>query len=411
MESQDIARIDLTLVEEGGRRMESTPNGIGIGALRLRKWQIDHIESPEDVFDGYDTYLIRINYDLELEVDSPRVTWFELAVDFRSENGAGEATVIDALPRFGTFSETPKSYVLNRYLNFVPFEDGVSAHALLPASSERVDTFGIGGQRLRWRHVSLDGTGVREGSYSAWVVLHVPTGQVDQRVMFSARYDLIVDPEVEYRPTQVPAEFTLKLIASSDRPETATHLSSAAFELQDDEYHPSVFICYAHDTPLHKTRARQFGNLLVKNGIDTHMDQWDEIHRKPWDFWAYEHINKVDFIIVLASPICRKAFNGELKGTDNRGIRSEARLILDQLHTERDKWTPKVLPVVLPHEFVENVSEMLQPWTTDHYKINQLTREGIAQLLRAMTGVPRYSRPPLGKLPPIARKTSTDDGS
>ncbi|MEV7434803.1 toll/interleukin-1 receptor domain-containing protein [Streptomyces griseoviridis] len=406
MDSQHDVRIDLTLADEGGRRMDSAPNGVSIGAVRLRGWQTDRIDAPAGMFDGYDAYFVKINYEVELDPQIPSMPWLEITFDFISGGEENLVSVVDALPRFGTFADTPKPYVLNQFLNFVPSADGASAHVLLPASRERVDTFGIGGQGVRWRHVSLGGSGVQPGSHAAWLVLLVPAGQADQRVEFSARYDVEIGPDAGYQPTQSPAEFKLTFSTPSDPPGVVTPSLSAGVTITDrgEEYHPSVFICYAHDTFQHKDYARQFGNLLVRNGVDAHMDQWYVTHRKDWAIWARELINRVDFVAVLASPICKMAFDGELKGTENPGIRSESLIIKEKLHAERDEWTPKVLPVVLPHELVEHVPEVLQPWTSDHYNVGRLTPDGIDDLLRAMTGAAAHVRPPLGKLPPSVFK-------
>lgn len=399
MEPQRRVHIDLNFVHEGGRRMDSAPNGVSVGATHLRSWQVDRIDAPAEMFDGYDAHLIKINYDFEIDPDNPGMPWFEISFEFLSEDTDAQAIVIDALPRFGASPETPRPYVLNQFLNFVPSEGDPSAQVLLPATTDRVDMFGAGGSSVRWRHVSLSEASVRPGSYAAWVVLLTPAGQVEQRVECSARYDLSVLSDVEYRPTQLPVDFRLSLVAPRKGLEAVKPSLSAVTEDSSREYHPSVFICHAHDSPLHKEAAWQFGNLLVRNGVDVHMDRYEEGKRGDWATWARKLIEQVDFVIVLASPVCRKAFDGELQGLEHPGIRSEARLINERLHVYRDKWTTKVLPVVLPHELVDNIPEMLQPWTLDHYDVTQLTLEGIDELLRAMTGVPRYPRPPLGQLP------------
>ncbi|MFE6776548.1 SEFIR domain-containing protein [Streptomyces sp. NPDC057702] len=379
--------------------MDPAPNGVSVGSTKLRSWQVDRIDVPSNMFDGCDAYLVKINYDLEIDPDCPGMPWFEISFEFLSGESEDRAVVVDALPRFGASPEIPKAYLLNRFLNFVPSGGDDSSQVLLPGTTDRVDMFGAGGNSVRWRHVALGETCVRPGSYAAWVVLLAPTGQVEQRVECSARYDLSALPDIEYRPTQVPVDFRLSLIAPREDLRGVVPSLSAATEDPNQEYHPSVFICYAHDSLLHKETARQFGNLLAENGVDVHMDRYQEGKRGEWGIWARKAIDQVDFVIVLASPICRKAFDGELCGPEHPGIRSESRLINERLHTHRDEWTPKVLPVVLPHELVDNIPEMLQPWTSDHYDVTKLTSEGIDDLLRAMTGVPKYSRPPLGQLP------------
>ncbi|MFC8076222.1 SEFIR domain-containing protein [Streptomyces sp. NPDC057307] len=399
MDPQRRVHIDLTVVHEGGRRMDSSPNGVSVGSTHLRSWQVDRIDIPSNMFDGCDAYLVKINYDLEIDPDCLGMPWFEISFEFLSGGTGDQTTVVDALPRFGTSPEIPKPYVLNRFLNFVPSEGDASTQVLLPATTDRVDMFGAGGNSVRWRHVALGETGVRPGSYAAWVVLLAPVGQVEQRVECSARYDLSVLPDVEYRPTQVPVDFRLSLVALREGLKGVAPSLSAAIEDPSQEYHPSVFICYAHDSPQHKETARRFANLLVENGVRVDMDRYSEGKRGDWGIWARERIDQVDFVIVLASPICRKAFDGELRGRAHPGIRSESQLINERLHAHRDEWTAKVLPVVLPHELVDNIPEMLQPWTSDHYDVTELTPEGVDDLLRAMTGVPKYSRPPLGQLP------------
>ncbi|MGV9338998.1 SEFIR domain-containing protein [Streptomyces sp. NPDC003688] len=379
--------------------MDPAPNGVSVGSTHLRSWQVDRIDAPSSMFAGYDAHLVKINYDLEIDPDYPEVSWFEISFEFLSGETDGQAVVVDALPRFGTSPEAPKPYVLNRFLNFVPSEGYASTQVLLPATTDRVDMFGAGGNSVRWRHVALGGTGVRPGSYAAWVVLLTPAGQDEQRVEFSARYDLSVLPDVEYRPTQVPVDFRLSLVAPREGLRGVAPSLSAATDEPGQEYHPSVFICYAHDSLQHKETARQFANLLIENGVLVDMDRFWEGKRGDWGIWARERIDEVDFVIVLASPICRKAFDGELRGREHPGIRSESGLINERLHVDPDEWTAKVLPVVLPHELVDNIPGRLHPWTSDHYDVTELTPEGIDDLLRAMTGVPKYSRPPLGQLP------------
>jgi len=404
VDSRSDIRIDLTLVEEGSRRLESAPDDVRIGAVCLKGWQVDPIEIPANMFDGYDGYLVKINYDLELDPGLPWMSWFEVAFDLGSDN-SDHVTVIDALPRSGTTTDVPTSFVLNRYLNLVPCENGATAHAYLPASTDTVIVFGIGSRRVQWRHAASGTTGVRPGSYAAWIVVLVPTGRIEQHVGFSARYGLEVGTDVDYLPTQSPAHFLLPFAEPSGPAGVLSPSLAVDDARQAEEYHPRVFISYAHDTNAHKNWVRRLGDLLVTCGVDAHLDQWDSNHRKEWSLWAAEQFEYADFVIAVVSPTFLSAFDGKLAdGAPHRGIKSETVIIREKLHSNRDEWTRKVLPVVPPYGSVDDISVQLQRWTADHYAIDKLSPEGIDELLRAMTGVPRHVRPPLGQLPPSVRK-------
>lgn len=401
MDSQHEIRIDLTLVEEGSKKVEEAPNDVSIGAVRLRRWQVDPIDAPAGMFEGYESYLVKINYELELEPGLPWMKWFEVAFDFTSDKEAG-LIVLDAIPASGPPSRTPTSFVLNRYLNLVPCDNGATAHAFLPAATDPVLMSGVGSRRIRWRHTAAGDTGVHPGSYAAWAVVLVPAGQSEQRVDFSARYDLEVGAEVDYQPTQLSADFVLPFTASTETPGVLTPSFSADDRRREAEYHPRVALSYAHDTGAHKKCVLSFSELLVTCGVDLHMDQWDSNYRKDWSIWSSDEFDEdePEFIICVASPMFCAAFNGKLGSDTHRGIQSEAAIIREKLHSNRKEWTRKLLPVVLPHESVENIPVQLQRRTADHYVIDELTPEGIDELLRAMTGVPLHTRPPLGKLPP-----------
>ncbi|MFJ8002055.1 hypothetical protein ACIQ7D_33945 [Streptomyces sp. NPDC096310] len=163
------------------------------------------------MYEDWDTYLIRINYELALKPGLPPLTWFEVGVDFASDT-AGSASVVDALPRTASSPRVATSYVLNHYLAWVPTDFASSAVAHLPDTTDVINVFGIGHSAIRWQHSSPSG-GVTQGARSARAVLAVPKGRVKQRVKFPARYAVPSARALDYRPTQQPVSFTLALSA------------------------------------------------------------------------------------------------------------------------------------------------------------------------------------------------------
>lgn len=156
---------------------------------------------------------------------------------------------------------------------------------------------------------------------------------------------------------------------------------------------PRVFICYAHGDPTHMAAVLALGRLLVKHGIDTHMDRWDLQSRRDWYRWALRQITDADFVLVMASPICKAVDDGRVGNNENLGLQAEMASLRERLHSDRDRWTRKILPVVLPGGSIDHIPLFLQPRTADHYIVQELTASGADDLLRTITDNPRFMRP------------------
>ncbi|WP_146060306.1 toll/interleukin-1 receptor domain-containing protein [Amycolatopsis sp. CA-128772] len=162
---------------------------------------------------------------------------------------------------------------------------------------------------------------------------------------------------------------------------------------------PKVFISYAHDDDGHEETVRTLAELLVRNGIDADMDQWAGVARQDWQAWATNLIANADFVLVVASPAYRRAGDGFLRTNDNRGVQAESATIRDLLHRNRHTYTAKLLPVVLPGHSIDEIPLFLQPYCADRYHVDELTDAGLEDLVRVLTGQPRYVRPALGSVP------------
>lgn len=153
------------------------------------------------------------------------------------------------------------------------------------------------------------------------------------------------------------------------------------------------FHSYTHDNAAHVELVRQLGEFLCECGIDTHMDRWNLDERRNWNLWAIRNIRAADFVLVIASPLCKAVGDGEVDNKVNRGMQSELAVLADKQHTDRETWTRKLLPVVLPPYTADDLPDFLQPRSADHYKVPTITREGAESLLRTITRQPRFTRP------------------
>jgi hypothetical protein len=402
-----VAQVALVLADDGDKQFDSAPSQVPLGAVQPGGWQVTRVAPVPADFPGQDAYLVKLNYDLALEPEVPGLRWLEFGVSF-SALADGLPAVLDVLPRNVAEHQGPTAFSLGQHLGFVPSPDGAGSHAQLPPVAPFVDVFGVGTAGVRWRHVSRDGHLVRPGSYMAWIALVAPAGCDKLEAELTARYDLAPDDALGYRPASRPARFQLSLPQPGHRgsvPSSAA-ASPPAPAGPAGMKTPRVFISYAHDDQRHVDAVRAFGEFLLRNGIDARMDRWDLDFRRDWYQWATEQVTSADFVVVVASPMCRMVGNGEIENTQRRGLQSEMSLLRELLHADRATWLRRLLPVVLPGGAVSDIPLFLQPQTADHYVVADFTVTGAGgeDLLRVITGQTPHLRPaigPLVNLPPL----------
>jgi SEFIR domain len=156
---------------------------------------------------------------------------------------------------------------------------------------------------------------------------------------------------------------------------------------------PRVFISYAHDDEYHVESVCAFAELLARCGLDVHLDRWDLERRRDWYVWAVEQVELADYVIVVASPMCRRAGDGRMENMRHQGIQSEMAQLRELLHSDRATWTGKLLPAVLPGGSISDIPLFLQPRTADHFLVRELTVGGVADLIRVMVAVPQGRYP------------------
>ncbi|MGW1682699.1 CRISPR-associated helicase Cas3' [Saccharopolyspora sp. NPDC002376] len=157
-----------------------------------------------------------------------------------------------------------------------------------------------------------------------------------------------------------------------------------------------VFVTYTHDSKHHKQLVRRFAEFLRSKGVDANLDQWDCDVRRDWYAWMIDQVNSADYVAVIASPEYKRVGDGGPPAVDRRGAHSEAALLRELLHSRRDTWILKLLPVVLPGRSVDEIPLFLQPETADHYLVDGFTTKGAEALLRTLLEVPVHIRTELG---------------
>ncbi|MFE3188026.1 SEFIR domain-containing protein [Nocardia sp. NPDC059240] len=358
-----------------------------------------------ETFRSQDAYLIKMNYDLMLEPGVPGPAWFEIGIELSAADD-GRVAVVDAIPGYVLEPQEPAAYALDRFLTFVPGTD-----VRLPATRPTVDLFGVGGTEVRWRHMASTAAGVRAGSYTAWASLVVPTGCAELEVAIDARFDLVIGSSDArlHEPAAEPVKVVVKLadtVSSGQEPVQANGSGgSVPPRVRGVAGRPSraprVFVSYTHDDHDHTDAVLRFSEFLARQcGLDVHMDRWELDRRRNWFRWAIDQITAADFVLVIASPDCKRVGDGPVENLTNRGMQSEMSVLMDRLHTDRAAWERKLLPVVLPGRSVEEIPLFLLPGIADYYIVSELTVEGAEDLLRVITAQPPYERPEPNSSPP-----------
>jgi hypothetical protein len=373
-----IGGIPLFLAD-ASKSVEMAPNGISIGLIKLRGWQLHRLFPLPPDFAGQAAYLIRVNYEFDIAADVPPPVWAE--VEFAFE--VSDVSVVDAVPREVTSPVAPSVYQLTEQLNFV-HRDGdadrcwpagsAADRIAMPAVVPQIDCFGLGGALVRWRHTTTVPAGTRTG----WVVLVVPADWDTLRVMAFGKYHLDTEPQLRLRPTSRPDAFEVRLPAA-----TPTSLDTNTSPHKEGL---RVFVSYAWESKTHKIAVKAFCRLLEEQGVDVRFDQRDDGIRRNWDNWTTTQILRADYVVVIASPAYRLAGNGGLPQDQHRGVKSEYDRLADLLLRERDEWTRKLLPVVLPGRSADELPLSFLPGIADHYPVPSLDHAGMASVFKVILG-------------------------
>jgi hypothetical protein len=241
------------LLTEPDRAIEHAPSGIQVGLVRLGAWFIRRVPRLPDGFEGLGAYLIRIPYDLDVEPGQPPPHRLEIGFTF----AAGGVSVHDALPRRAGGRAAGGDYVLNGQLTFSRRGDDVADRLVpdisLPEGSPGGQAFGTGTSTIRWRLPGTAKARLNGGGHVCWIVLLVPAGMTEIRVLAAASFTLPGD-ERGLREVAVPDAFTVPL--PEERPAVA-HRAPAGRR---------VFVSYVHESPAHKADVKTLSGLLWDEG-------------------------------------------------------------------------------------------------------------------------------------------------
>jgi hypothetical protein len=375
-----IGDVPLQLVD-ASKSLEMTPNGIPMGVVKFRGWQLHRISPLPPEFTGHAAYLIRSNYEFDIEPGVPAPS----TASVRFEFPAGDFAVVDVVPRRVTESTGEVAYELDQQLNFVRRNGNSSwspgaatATVELPPMLPVIAGYGPGATTVGWDHTGT----VPAGTHTGYFVLRAAHDATAAKVVARATYDVRMPREDRLKPSARPDAFVIPLPAEPTGP---AFVDTAATARPGG---PRVFVSYAWDSPAHLDAVDRLVALLCAHGVAVRFDRDGDEVRRNWELWTSTEMSRADFVLVVASPVYLAASRGELPPDRHRGVRSEFERLADLHHRYRDEWTRKLLPVVLPGRSSDEIPLSFLPGIGNYYEVPAFTEDGAAALLRAL-GVPR----------------------
>src|SRR5947209_9539695 len=165
---------------------------------------------------------------------------------------------------------------------------------------------------------------------------------------------------------------------------------------------PKVFISYTHDSGSHKDRVYELSDRLRAEGVDCHIDQYEDSPPEGWARWMHNQIQDSDYVLVVCTETYKRRFEGKEAVGKGVGSKWEGAIITQHLY-ESEGRNSKFIPIVFSFDDVNHIPLELRQGTW--YVLD--TEEGYNDLYYRLTDQRRRVKRELGQLralPTLERK-------
>lgn len=172
------------------------------------------------------------------------------------------------------------------------------------------------------------------------------------------------------------------------------------------DYPPRVFLSYSHESDSHQHWVRRLAEDLMKNGVETTLDQW-HLHIGD-DIGAFmeQSLTKATYIVL----VCTETFAQKANNRSN-GVGYEQAVFVGELLTNREL-NPRFLPVLRSGDPSKALPLYLRSRLFVDFRDDCAYGQALDQLLRRIFGAPAFTPPQLGEAPSLdAQVGSTLEGS
>jgi hypothetical protein len=169
----------------------------------------------------------------------------------------------------------------------------------------------------------------------------------------------------------------------------------------------TALVSWSHSDPGWDDAARQrhlsdvhtFTDLLRASGVDADVDLYHFTEGVDWTRWGPSLVASLDVILVVCSHGWRVAWEGNGDPTMGAGAAAEADALKSLYNRDRSEFVRRVRLVLLPNSSSDDVPNGLDMVT--RYRLSSIDQAGVVDLLRDLTGQPRFAPAPLGPVPAL----------
>lgn len=368
-----------------------TDGGVNFGQIDVTLLQPSHdarSEShsyrPDRIF-----VLVRIPFSLDRPQAGRRYARVELAVDMANTDVVARS-LWPALVTNDREADRARVFTVN--------QDLILASATVPSGTTAPITryldlhpsivaTGTGMSRFGWTLEPAEGYPLVPSGRVVFVVLSLPNNSSAVIGTLSATVEIgrsTLGPLSRVRASTRHLPFSVSLPPAADETRSTADTPTTG---------STIFISYANYSDVHARQVADLAAFLDRQGFTVVFDQWSDGIRRDWPAWMIDQITHADFVIAVASAAYRRVGDGIHPHAANRGVQAETALMRELQYHDREKWTRRLLPVVLPGHNLDELPLFLQPYTASHYIVTEISLNGAAGLLRALAGKSSLSRP------------------
>jgi hypothetical protein len=154
-----------------------------------------------------------------------------------------------------------------------------------------------------------------------------------------------------------------------------------------------AFVSYSWDSEAHKEWVRRFADVLIENGVDVTLDQYDLVIGVDRFRFMERAVNEADVVLVICTPQYVKRANER-----ERGVGTETSLIGPKFFSECPG--KELIPIIRSKEpSTSHTPDYMSALYFADFRDDTKFDRKMEDLLRHVHRQPRHIKPPLGPAP------------